>query len=231
MEAIVAEQEVARRSGVHDIDRPCATGLAPKRNGRPRRSVVSYVQPARACTVPAGVTTLETAMPHRKTLTVAALALLTAAPALLTVVDAQPAQRAGADRPDRGRGAMDRDYEGLGLTDEQRGRLRAMDEEQGREMAQFEERERLARRALEGLVPGAAGYAAARERYEEAQRQTQDARNRHRDRRDGVLTPDQRRTVGERRTSRGERGVGNDRRDDRREDRRDDRREDRRDKR
>ena len=116
----------------------------------------------------------------------------------------------------RGRGAMDRDYEDLGLTDEQRGRLRAMDEEQGREMAQFEERERLARRALEGLVPGAAGYAAARERYEEAQRQTLDARNRHRDRRDGVLTPDQRRTVGERRTSRGERGVGNDRREDRR---------------
>ena len=227
MEAIVAEQEVARRSGVHDIDRPCATGLAPKRNGRPRRSVVSCVHPARACTVPAGVTTLETAMPHRKTLTVAALALLTAAPVFLTVVDAQPAQRAGADRPDRARG-MDRDYEGLGLTDEQRGRLRAMDEENRLEMARLEEREGLARRALESLVPGAAGYAAARERYEEAQRQTQDARNRHRDRRDGVLTPDQRRTVGERRRGRGENVDGVQRPQERREDRRDDRRQDRR---
>ena len=93
------------------------------------------------------------------------------------------------------------------------------------EIARLEEREGLARRALEGLVPGAAGYAAARERYEAAQRQTTDARNRHRDRRDGVLTPDQRRTVGDRRTNRGEQGIGSDRRDDRREDRRDDRRD------
>jgi len=160
------------------------------------------------------------------------LALTTAAP----LADAQAAQRAGAER----RAALaltvpvaiavatdDRDYEGLGLNDAQRGQLRAIDEESRVAMARLEEREGVARRALEGLVPGAAGYAAARERYEEAQRQTADARNRHRDRRDGVLTPDQRRTVGERRTNRGERGVGT----DRSQDRRDDRREDRRDKR
>ena len=109
--------------------------------------------------------------------------------------------------------------------DAQRSRLRAIDEENRVEIARLEEREGLARRALEGLVPGAAGYAAARERYEAAQRQTTDARNRHRDRRDGVLTPDQRRTVGDRRTNRGEQGIGSDRRDDRREDRRDDRRD------
>jgi len=179
-------------------------------------------------------------MPHLKTVAATAIALLTAAPALLTVADAQPAQRPGAERSDRGRGAergrgpeqgrgvMDRDYEGLGLNDAQRNRLRAMDAEQGREMARFEERERLARRALEGLVPGAAGYAAARERYEEAQRQTQDARNRHRDRRDGVLTPDQRRTVGERRRGRGENADDAQRPQERRDDRRDDRRQDRR---
>jgi len=158
------------------------------------------------------------------------LALTTAAP----LADAQAAQRPGAERRDgdrdrdRERRAMDdRDYEGLGLNDAQRGQLRAIDEENRVAMARLEEREGVARRALEGLVPGTAGYAAARERYEEAQRQTTDARNRHRDRRDGVLTPDQRRTVGERRTNRGERGVGT----DRSQDRRDDRREDRRDKR
>ena len=158
------------------------------------------------------------------------LALTTAAP----LADAQAAQRPGAERRDgdrdreRERRAMDdRDYEGLGLNDAQRGQLRAIDEENRVAMARLEEREGVARRALEELVPGAAGYAAARERYEEAQRQTADARNRHRDRRDGVLTPDQRRTVGERRTNRGERGVGA----DRSQDRRDDRREDRRDKR
>ncbi len=160
------------------------------------------------------------------------LALTTAAP----LADAQAAQRPGAERRDgdrdrdreRERRAMDdRDYEGLGLNDAQRGQLRAIDEENRVAMARLEEREGVARRAIEGLVPGAAGYAAARERYEEAQRQTADARNRHRDRRDGVLTPDQRRTVGERRTNRGERGVGA----DRSQDRRDDRREDRRDKR
>lgn len=160
------------------------------------------------------------------------LALTTAAP----LADAQAAQRPGAERRDgdrdrdreRERRAMDdRDYEGLGLNDAQRGQLRAIDEENRVAMARLEEREGVARRALEELVPGAAGYAAARERYEEAQRQTADARNRHRDRRDGVLTPDQRRTVGERRTNRGERGVGT----DRSQDRRDDRREDRRDKR
>ena len=158
------------------------------------------------------------------------LALTTAAP----LADAQAAQRPGAERRDgdrdrdRERRAMDdRDYEGLGLNAAQRGQLRAIDEENRVAMARLEEREGVARRALEGLVPGTAGYAAARERYEEAQRQTTDARNRHRDRRDGVLTPDQRRTVGERRTNRGERGVGT----DRSQDRRDDRREDRRDKR
>ena len=145
------------------------------------------------------------------------LALTTASP----LADAQAAQRAGAER----RAMDDRDYEGLGLNDAQRSRLRAIDEENRVEIARLEEREGLARRALEGLVPGAAGYAAARERYEAAQRQTTDARNRHRDRRDGVLTPDQRRTVGDRRTNRGEQGIGSDRRDDRREDRRDDRRD------
>jgi len=170
---------------------------------------------------------------YRKTL-FAALAVT----ALLDIglAHAQAVPRPGAERRDgdrdRERRAMDdRDYEGLGLNDAQRGRLRAIDEENRVEMARLEEREGLARRALEGLVPGAAGYAAARERYEEAQRQTTDARNRHRDRRDSVLTPDQRRTVGDRRANRGERGVGNDRREDRRDDRRDDRREDRRDKR
>jgi Spy/CpxP family protein refolding chaperone len=158
------------------------------------------------------------------------LSLTTAAP----LADAQAAQRAGAERRDgdrerdrerererERRATDDRDYEGLGLNDSQRGQLRAIDEENRVEMARLEEREGLARRALEGLVPGAAGYAAARERYEAAQRQTTDARSRHRDRRDGVLTPDQRRTVGDRRNNRGERGVGTDRSQDRRDDRRD----------
>jgi Spy/CpxP family protein refolding chaperone len=156
------------------------------------------------------------------------LSLTTAAP----LADAQAAQRAGAERRDgdrererererERRATDDRDYEGLGLNDSQRGQLRAIDEENRVEMARLEEREGLARRALEGLVPGAAGYAAARERYETAQRQTTDARSRHRDRRDGVLTPDQRRTVGDRRNNRGERGVGTDRSQDRRDDRRD----------
>lgn len=165
------------------------------------------------------------------------LSLTTAAP----IADAQAAQRAGAERRDgdrdrererererERRATDDRDYEGLSLNDAQRGQLRAIDEENRVAMARLEEREGLARRALEGLVPGAAGYAAARERYEEAQRQTTDARNRHRDRRDGVLTPDQRRTVGERRNNRGERGergVGTDQSQGRRDDRRDDRRD------
>jgi Spy/CpxP family protein refolding chaperone len=175
---------------------------------------------------------------HRTTPLALALALTLSLTTAAPIADAQAAQRAGAERRDgdrerdrerereRERRAMDdRDYEGVGLNDAQRGQLRAIDEENRVEMARLEEREGLARRALEGLVPGAAGYAAARERYEEAQRQTSDARNRHHDRRDGVLTPDQRRTVGERRNNRGERGVDTDRSQDRRDERRDDRRD------
>ncbi|MCX7050762.1 MAG: Spy/CpxP family protein refolding chaperone [Proteobacteria bacterium] len=171
---------------------------------------------------------------HRTTPLALALALTLSLTTAAPIADAQAAQRAGAERRDgdrdrererererERRATDDRDYEGVGLNDAQRGQLRAIDEENRVEMARLEEREGLARRALEGLVPGAAGYAAARERYEEAQRQTTDARNRHRDRRDGVLTPDQRRTVGDRRTNRGERGVDPDRSQDRRDDRRD----------
>lgn len=169
---------------------------------------------------------------HRTTPLALALALTLSLTTAAPIADAQAAQRAGAERRDgdrererererERRATDDRDYEGVGLNDAQRGQLRAIDEENRVEMARLEEREGLARRALEGLVPGAAGYAAARERYEEAQRQTSDARNRHRDRRDGVLTTDQRRTVGDRRTNRGERGVDTDRSQDRRDDRRD----------
>ena len=149
----------------------------------------------------------------------------------VTVAHAQPASRPGADRERERRVLDDRDYDGIGLSDGQRGRLRAMDDEHRIVMDRLEERVRIEQRALDALRPGDAGYEAARGRVEEARRNAQRENDRHRDRRDGVLTPDQRRTVGEKRANRGDRGVGNDRRDDRREDRRDDRREDRRDKR